>query len=92
MVPIVTIDGPSGSGKGTIAKALALKLAWNYLDSGLLYRCFAFLHNQNTDNISEAFSRLEHKYDFQSENISTCISHLRPSWHSYYYIWLILLL
>ena len=69
MVPIVTIDGPSGSGKGTIAKALALKLAWNYLDSGLLYRCFAFLHNQNTDNISEAFSRLEHKYDFQSENI-----------------------
>ena len=49
MVPIVTIDGPSGSGKGTISKALALKLNWNYLDSGLLYRCFAFLHNENIE-------------------------------------------
>tara|TARA_B100001029_G_scaffold14075_1_gene9456 strand:+ start:5672 stop:6313 length:642 start_codon:yes stop_codon:yes gene_type:complete len=69
MVPIVTIDGPSGSGKGTIAKALALKLNWNYLDSGLLYRCFAFLHSENIENISESFSRIEHKYDSKSENI-----------------------
>ena len=69
MVPIVTIDGPSGSGKGTIAKALALKLNWNYLDSGLLYRCFAFLYSENIDNISESFSRIEHNYDSQSENI-----------------------
>ena len=69
MVPIVTIDGPSGSGKGTIAKALALKLNWNYLDSGLLYRCFAFLHSENIENISESFSRIEHKYDAKSENI-----------------------
>ena len=69
MVPIVTIDGPSGSGKGTIAKALAPKLNWNYLDSGLLYRCFAFLHSENIENISESFSRIEHKYDAKSENI-----------------------
>ena len=69
MVPIVTIDGPSGSGKGTIAKALALKLNWNYLDSGLLYRCFAFLHNQDIENISEGFSRIDHRYDSTSENI-----------------------
>ena len=69
MVPIVTIDGPSGSGKGTIAKALALKLNWNYLDSGLLYRCLAFLHSENIENISESFSRIEHKYDAKSENI-----------------------
>ena len=69
MVPIVTIDGPSGSGKGTIAKALALRLNWNYLDRGLLYRCLAFLHNQDVDNISEAFSRIEHKYDSESEDI-----------------------
>ena len=68
-VPIVTIDGPSGSGKGTIAKALALRLDWNYLDSGLLYRCFAYLHNQDVDDISEAFSRIEHKYDSKSEDI-----------------------
>jgi len=69
MVPIVTIDGPSGSGKGTIAKALALRLNWNYLDSGLLYRCFAFLHNENIENIPDSFSRVEHKYDSESENI-----------------------
>lgn len=36
--PIVTIDGPSGSGKGTIAQMLAKRLGWHYLDSGALYR------------------------------------------------------
>ena len=36
--PVLTIDGPSGSGKGTISKCLAEKLAWHYLDSGALYR------------------------------------------------------
>jgi cytidylate kinase len=37
-VPVVTIDGPSGSGKGTIAEALARRLGWHRLDSGALYR------------------------------------------------------
>ncbi|PIE42882.1 MAG: cytidylate kinase [Gammaproteobacteria bacterium] len=36
--PIVTIDGPSGAGKGTIAQMLARKLGWHLLDSGALYR------------------------------------------------------
>jgi cytidylate kinase len=36
--PVVAIDGPSGSGKGTIAQALALELGWHRLDSGALYR------------------------------------------------------
>jgi cytidylate kinase len=40
-VPVVTIDGPSGSGKGTIGRLLALKLGWHYLDSGALYRLVA---------------------------------------------------
>jgi cytidylate kinase len=38
VVPIVTIDGPSGSGKGTIAELLAKRLGWHCLDSGALYR------------------------------------------------------
>ena len=38
MVPIITIDGPSGSGKGTIAELLAKRLGWHCLDSGALYR------------------------------------------------------
>ena len=37
-VPVVTIDGPSGSGKGTIAQKLAARLGWHLLDSGALYR------------------------------------------------------
>ncbi len=37
-VPVVTIDGPGGSGKGTVSQLLAARLAWHYLDSGALYR------------------------------------------------------
>ncbi len=40
-VHIVTIDGPSGSGKGTVSRALADRLGWNLLDSGALYRLTA---------------------------------------------------
>src|SRR3984893_4885403 len=39
--PIVTIDGPSGSGKGTISRAVAVRLGWHFLDSGALYRLVA---------------------------------------------------
>ena len=37
-IPVVTIDGPSGTGKGTIAQKLAKTLQWHLLDSGALYR------------------------------------------------------
>ncbi|NOX70259.1 MAG: (d)CMP kinase [Gammaproteobacteria bacterium] len=40
-VPVVTIDGPSGSGKGTIARRVAQALGWHLLDSGALYRLVA---------------------------------------------------
>ncbi|WP_425480733.1 (d)CMP kinase [Luteimonas yindakuii] len=36
--PVLAIDGPSGSGKGTISRAVAGQLGWHYLDSGALYR------------------------------------------------------
>ena len=36
--PVLTIDGPSGSGKGTISRLVARQLGWHYLDSGALYR------------------------------------------------------
>jgi cytidylate kinase len=37
-IPVLTIDGPSGSGKGTISRAVAQRLGWHYLDSGAIYR------------------------------------------------------
>ncbi|MHB8535684.1 MAG: (d)CMP kinase [Sulfuricaulis sp.] len=37
-VPVVTLDGPSGSGKGTVGQVLAQRLGWHFLDSGALYR------------------------------------------------------
>ena len=42
LAPVITIDGPSGSGKGTVAGILAKRLGWNLLDSGALYRLLAF--------------------------------------------------
>ena len=36
--PVITVDGPSGTGKGTLAQRLAVQLGWHYLDSGALYR------------------------------------------------------
>ena len=36
--PVLTIDGPSGAGKGTISRIVARRLGWHYLDSGALYR------------------------------------------------------
>lgn len=41
LAPVVTIDGPSGSGKGTIASAVAEQLGFHFLDSGALYRVTA---------------------------------------------------
>ncbi|MGD0466227.1 MAG: (d)CMP kinase [Gammaproteobacteria bacterium] len=42
--PVITIDGPSGSGKGTISNMLAEKLGWHFLDSGALYRVLTYLY------------------------------------------------
>jgi cytidylate kinase len=43
---VVTIDGPSGAGKGTISRALAGRLGWHLLDSGALYRLVAYAGGQ----------------------------------------------
>jgi cytidylate kinase len=45
---IVTIDGPAGSGKSTIARLLAKKLGWMYLDTGAMYRVTALIAKKNS--------------------------------------------
>lgn len=40
-IPVVTVDGPSGAGKGTLSSLLAEKLEWHFLDSGAIYRVLA---------------------------------------------------
>lgn len=45
-IPVITIDGPAGSGKGTVAQQLAKALQFHYLDSGAMYRILALLSQQ----------------------------------------------
>jgi cytidylate kinase len=53
-VPIVTVDGPSGSGKGTLSSALGHSLGWVVLDSGALYRAIALETWREKIEIQEA--------------------------------------
>ena len=69
MIPIVTIDGPSGSGKGTLAKKLSIDLKWNYLDSGLLYRCYAFFYRKKTQKIDQELTSLKLNFSDEMEKV-----------------------
>ena len=62
-VPIVTIDGPSGSGKGTISRRVAEHVGWNLLDSGALYRLVALAglrRNLDPDDVEGHVSAARH--------------------------------
>jgi len=52
-IPVLTIDGPSGSGKGTVSQCVAQKLGWHYLDSGALYRALAVMAQHNDVDSSD---------------------------------------
>ena len=51
-IAVLTIDGPSGAGKGTISRAVAKQLGWNYLDSGSIYRSLALAAIKNKVDIT----------------------------------------
>jgi len=53
-IPVLTIDGPSGSGKGTIARAVADQLGWHLLDSGALYRAVGYAAARAKLSLSDA--------------------------------------
>lgn len=68
-VPVITIDGPSGSGKGTIAQLLADRLGWRVLDSGALYRLVGYAVDQagmgfeDENKINKIASELHVEFD-----------------------------
>ena len=54
--PVITIDGPSGSGKGTISRLVAAQLGWHFLDSGALYRLVALAALHHTVSLDDEVS------------------------------------
>ena len=58
-IPVITIDGPSGAGKGAIAYNLSALFGWNLLNSGYIYRATAFLVKKKRISISEESRVLE---------------------------------
>ena len=55
LIPVLAIDGPSGVGKGTIARIIAQQQGWHLLDSGAIYRAFALaVDARNTDIADES--------------------------------------
>ena len=75
MDKIITIDGPSGVGKGTLAMSLANKLRWNYLNSGSLYRILAYLADQqeighlNTESLVKLTKKLSVVFEINKNEL-----------------------
>tara|TARA_B100001248_G_scaffold249435_1_gene222639 strand:+ start:86 stop:742 length:657 start_codon:yes stop_codon:yes gene_type:complete len=63
-INVITIDGPSASGKGSLAKRIAIKKSFKLLDSGVLYRLFAYFYilDLSTSQISE---KIKNKIKFK---------------------------
>lgn len=53
-IPVVTVDGPGGSGKGTLSRLLAGQLHWHWLDSGAIYRLLALSAERNQIDPTDA--------------------------------------
>ena len=72
---IITIDGPSGVGKGTLAMSLANRLQWNYLNSGSLYRNLAYLsekkeiENSNTESLVHLTNNLNVIFEIKNNEL-----------------------
>ena len=87
MIPVLTIDGPSGVGKGTVANIMAHELKWNLLDSGAIYRAFALAASKrniqidNTDELLKLASNfdLRFKSDPSNNKLSVYLDNIEVS-------------
>jgi cytidylate kinase len=74
-IPVITIDGPGGSGKGTIAMRLARHLGWHFLDSGALYRIVAVaameraIEADNEQALGELAGHLDVSFSFTGDEV-----------------------
>ena len=79
-IPVIAIDGPSGVGKSTIARCLAIKLGYHILISGVLYRVLGMqLYKRNIalDNVSEIETLVadtDIRFILDGEKIKTCLN------------------
>ena len=66
MINVITIDGPSASGKGALARNIAHQFGLNILDSGVLYRLFAYFDILNV-SYEEIASKIDNEINFKLE-------------------------
>ncbi len=69
-VPVLTIDGPSGSGKGTVSRAVARALGWHLLDSGALYRLVALASRRARIPLDDAaaLAKVAERFDIRFDS------------------------
>ncbi len=77
--PVITIDGPSGVGKGTTAKRVAAMLGWHFLDSGALYRILAYacqirsVDLDNTPAVLDVANTMDVSFDFRVDDAGSVL-------------------
>ncbi|OQP82358.1 cytidylate kinase [Xanthomonas phaseoli pv. syngonii LMG 9055] len=65
--PVLTIDGPSGAGKGTVSRIVAARLGWHYLDSGALYRAVGVAASWADLDVSDPAALMRCTFDTKVE-------------------------